>query len=225
MDLLSILIDWFPYLLSGVAATLGLVLAALGLGVLVGLPMALGQVYGSRPVRSVIGVYVWFFRGLPILVLLFLFWFGIFPAVGLGDLSAFVVGAIVLGLRGAAYQSQIFRGAIQSVGEGQMIAARSLGMSRFTAIRSVILPQAMRIALPGWSNEYPNILTDSAVCYAIGVAELLTITSRMVTQTNVMMPVYLVAAGIFIILNYGGLKVLHGLEKKVAVPGFGTGAV
>jgi len=107
-----------------------------------------------------------------------------------------------------------------------MIAARSRrGWSRFTAIRSVILPQAMRIALPGWSNEYPNILTDSAVCYAIGVAELLTITSRMVTQTNVMMPVYLVAAGIFIILNYGGLKVLHGLEKKVAVPGFGTGAV
>lgn len=225
MDLLSILIDWLPYLLSGVASTLGLVLAALGLGVLIGLPMALGQVYGSRPVRWIIGIYVWFFRGLPILVLLFLFWFGIFPAIGLGELSAFVVGAVVLGLRGAAYQSQIFRGAIQSVGEGQMIAARSLGMSRFTAIRSVILPQAMRIALPGWSNEYPNILTDSAVCYAIGVAELLTITSRMVTQTHITMPIYLAAAAIFIILNYGGLKVLHGLEKRVAVPGFGTGAV
>ncbi|MDV2482118.1 amino acid ABC transporter permease [Methanoculleus sp. Wushi-C6] len=225
MDLLPILIDWFPYLLSGVAATLGLVLVALGIGVLIGLPMALGQVYSSRPVRYIIGIYVWFFRGLPILVLLFLFWFGIFPAIGLGDLSAFVVGAVVLGLRGAAYQSQIFRGAIQSVGEGQMIAARSLGMSRFTAIHSVVLPQAMRIALPGWSNEYPNILTDSAVCYAIGVAELLTITSRMVTQTHITMPIYLAAAGIFIILNYGGLRVLHGLEKRVAVPGFGAGGM
>ena len=225
MDLLSILIDWFPYILSGVASTLGLVLVALGIGILIGLPMALGQVYGSRPMRWLIGIYVWFFRGLPILVLLFLFWFGIFPAIGLGDLSAFVVGAVVLGLRGAAYQSQIFRGAIQSVGEGQMIAARSLGMSRFTAIRSVVLPQAVRIALPGWSNEYPNILTDSAVCYAIGVAELLTITSRMVTQTHITMPIYLAAAGIFIILNYGGLKVLHGLEKRVAVPGFGAGTV
>lgn len=225
MDLLSIFIDWFPYVLTGVGATIGLVLAALGLGVLLGLPMAIGQVYGSRPVRWVIGVYVWFFRGLPILVLLFLFWFGIFPGLGLGDLSAFVVGAVVLGLRGAAYQSQIFRGAIQSIGEGQMTAARSLGMSRFTAIRSVILPQAMRIALPGWSNEYPNILTDSAVCYAIGVAELLTISTRIVTQTHVTIPIYLATAGIFIILNYGGLKVLHGLEKKVAIPGFGTGAV
>jgi len=225
MEVLSILIDWFPYALTGVGATIGLVLSALALGFALGLPMALGQVYGSRPVRSIIGVYVWFFRGLPILVLLFLFWFGIFPAIGLGSLSAFVVGAIVLGLRGAAYQSQIFRGAIQSVSEGQMIAARSLGMSRFTAIRSVILPQAIRIALPGWSNEYPNILTDSAVCYAIGVAELLTITSRIVTQTHVTMPIYLATAGIFIILNYGGLKVLHGLEKRVAIPGFGSGAV
>lgn len=225
MDVLSILIDWFPYVLTGVGATIGLVMSALALGFVLGLPMAIGQVYGSRPVRWVAGVYVWFFRGLPILVLLFLFWFGIFPALGLGDLSAFVVGAVVLGLRGAAYQSQIFRGAIQSVGEGQMIAARSLGMSRFTAIRSVILPQAIRIALPGWSNEYPNILTDSAVCYAIGVAELLTITTRIVTQTHVTMPIYLATAGLFIILNYGGLKVLHGLERRVAIPGFGSGAV
>ena len=108
MDVLSILIDWFPYLLSGVAVTLGLVFAALGLGFLLGLPMAIGQVYGSRPVRSLVGVYVWFFRGLPILVLLFLFWFGIFPGLGLGDLSAFVVGAVVLGLRGAAYQFTLF---------------------------------------------------------------------------------------------------------------------
>ena len=101
MDVLPIFIDWFPYLLSGVAVTLGL-------GFLLGLPMAIGQVYGSRPVRSLVGVYVWFFRGLPILVLLFLFWFGIFPGLGLGDLSAFVVGAVVLGLRGAAYQFTLF---------------------------------------------------------------------------------------------------------------------
>ena len=225
MDLLSILIDWSPYIVSGIAATLGLVLIALGIGALLGLPMALGQVYGSRPVRWIIGIYVWFFRGLPILVLLFLFWFGIFPGIGLGNVPAFVVGAVVLGLRGAAYQSQIFRGAIQSVSEGQMVAARSLGMSRFTAIRSVILPQAIRIALPGWSNEYPNMLTDSAVCYAIGVAELLTVTSRIVAQTYLTMPIFLAAAGIFIILNYGGLKVLHGLERKIAIPGFGSGAV
>jgi polar amino acid transport system permease protein len=221
MDVLTILIDWAPYLLAGILVTFGLVLSGLGLGVVFGLPMALGQVYGSRPVRMAIAVYVWFFRGLPILVLLFLFFFGIFPGLGL-DLSAFTVAAIVLGLRGAAYQSQIFRGAIQSISEGQMVAARSLGMTRLTAIRSVILPQAVRIALPGWSNEYPNILTDSAVCYAIGVMELLTRTSQIVSQTYVTIPIYLAAAGIYILMNYGGMKALHQIEHRIAIPGFGT---
>jgi polar amino acid transport system permease protein len=98
-------------------------------------------------------------------------------------------------------------------------------MDRLTAIRSIILPQSLRIALPGWSNEYPNILTDSAVCYAIGVAELLTRTSQIVSQTYVTMPIYLATAGIFILMNYGGMKVLHLIEKKIAIPGFGSGAM
>jgi polar amino acid transport system permease protein len=223
MDAISILIDWFPYLLSGIVITVGLVGIALIIGVAFGLPMALGQVYGSLPIRSVINVYVWFFRGLPVLVLLFLFYFGIFPGIGL-QLPAFVVGAVVLGLRGAAYQSQIFRGAIQSISEGQMTAARSLGMSRFQAIRWVILPQALRIALPGWSNEYPEILTESSICYAIGVAELLTRSSQIVSQTYVTMPIYLACAVMFILLSYAGTQVILWIEKKTAIPGFGPGS-
>ncbi len=222
VDPLTILIDWFPYLLTGIFITVGLVAVALIIGIGLGLPMALGQVYGKLPLRSVISVYVWFFRGLPVLVLLFLFYFGIFPGVGL-DLPAFVVGAVVLGLRGAAYQSQIFRGAIQSISEGQMTAARSLGMSRTQAIRSIILPQAMRIALPGWSNEYPEILTESSICYAIGVAELLTRSSQIVSQTYVTMPIYLACAVIFILLSYAGTSLIQRLEKRIAIPGFGPG--
>ncbi|MGD0534249.1 MAG: amino acid ABC transporter permease [Methanoregula sp.] len=218
--LLSILIDWLPYLLEGVVLTLGLVIAALGIGLLLGLPMALGQIYGSKPVRSIIEVYVWFFRGLPLLVLLFLFYFGVFPALGL-DIPAFLVAIVVLGLRGAAYQSQIFRGAILSISEGQMTAARSLGMTRWQAIRTVILPQAMLIALPGWSNEYPTVLTDTSICYAIGVMELLTRTSEIVSQTYLTMPIYLACACVYIALNYAGMKCLNKLENKVMVPGFG----
>lgn len=223
MEALTILVEWFPYLFSGIIVTVGLVAAALLIGVGFGLPMAIGQVYGSLPVRSCISLYVWFFRGLPVLVLLFLFYFGIFPALGL-DLPAFVVGAVVLGLRGAAYQSQIFRGAIQSVAEGQMTAARSLGMSRLQAIRHVILPQAMRIALPGWSNEYPEILTESSICYAIGVAELLTRSSQIVSQTYVTMPIYLACAVMFILLSYAGTHVILWIEKRTAIPGFGPGS-
>lgn len=225
MSLISILVDWAPYLLSGILVTLGLTAAGLGIGVLLGLPMAVGQVYSTgigaldKFLKAFIGLFVWFFRGLPILVLLFLFYFGIFPALGMGDLAPFFVGAVVLGLRGAAYQSQIFRGAILSINEGQMTAARSLGMSKLTAIKTIILPQSFRIALPGWSNEYPNILTDSAVCYAIGVAELLTRSSQISSQTYES-AIYIVCAGIFIILNYAGMKGLLVLENKVAVPGF-----
>ena len=219
MDVFSILIEWLPYLLSGVVVTLGLVAAALVIGALLGLPMAVGQVYGSKSIKMVIGLYVWFFRGLPVLLLLFMFYFTLFPLLHL-DVPAFYVGATVLGLRGAAYQSQIFRGAIQSISEGQMTAARSLGMSRLTAIRSIIIPQATRVALPGWSNEYPNILTDSAICYAIGVAELLTRTSQIVAQTYITMPIYLACALIFIILNFAGMRVICHLEKKFAIPGF-----
>jgi polar amino acid transport system permease protein len=218
--LLSILTDWLPYLLEGVVLTLGLVIAALAIGLLVGLPMALGQIYGSKPVRYIIEVYVWFFRGLPLLVLLFLFYFGVFPALGL-DTPAFVIAIVVLGMRGAAYQSQIFRGAIQSISEGQMTAARSLGMTRWQAIRTVILPQAMLIALPGWSNEYPTVLTDTSICYAIGVMELLTRTSQIVSQTYLTMPIYIACACVYIAMNYAGMKCLNMLENKVMVPGFG----
>lgn len=223
MDISAILIDWFPFLVTGIIATVGLVLSALGVGFVIGLPAAIGQVYGSRPVAFLINVYVWFFRGLPLLVLLFLFYFGIFPAIGLGDVSPFIVGAFVLGLHGGAYQAEIFRGAILSIGEGQMTAARSLGMSRTQAIRHVILPQALLIALPGWSNEYPTVLTDTSVCYAIGVAELLTRASVIVSTEYVAMPIYLACAGIYLVLNYVGMKGLHLLERRVSVPGFESG--
>jgi len=218
--LIPILIEWLPYLLQGIILTLVLVVAALGMGLAIGLPMALGQIYGSKPVRYAIEVYVWFFRGLPLLVLLFLFYFGVFPSLGL-DLPAFIIAIVVLGLRGSAYQSQIFRGAILSISEGQMTAARSLGMTRWQAIKSIILPQAMLVALPGWSNEYPTVLTDTSICYAIGVMELLTRTSQIVSQTYLTMPIYIACACVYIALNYAGMKCLNKLEEKVMVPGFG----
>jgi polar amino acid transport system permease protein len=224
MNILAIFAEWGPYLLGGIAITLGLVFSALAIGFVLGLPLSLGQVYGSRPVQALVAVYVWFFRGLPTLILLFLFYFGVFPALGL-DFPAFVVGATVLGLRGAAYQSQIFRGGIQSVAEGQMTAALSLGMTRWAAIKSILLPQALRISLPGWSNEYPELLTDSAVCYAIGVVELMTRSSQIVSQTYLTMPIYIACAMIFIALNYGGMRVIRAAEERFAIPGFGGKAV
>ena len=106
-----------------------------------------------------------------------------------------------------------------------MLAARSLGMTKWQSIRTVILPQALRLSLPGWSNEYPVLLTDSAVAYVIGVAELLTRTAQVISKTGEPMVLYLTCAVIFIILNYGGMMLIQRVEKKVRIPGFGNNEV
>lgn len=209
-----------PYLLKGSIVTLKLIGGALGLGFIIGIPMAIGQVYGNKYIAGLISFYVWFFRGIPVLVLLFLFYFGLFMFLGF-NLTALTVAILVLGFRSAAYQSQIFRGSIQSIGEGQMLAARSLGMSKIQAIWNIILPQTLRISIPGWSNEYSIILKDSAVTYAIGLIEIITRGSFIAVRTYKPMPIYLTCAAIFLILTYGGVKVLDLLENKVKIPGYG----
>lgn len=220
MNEIEILLESWPYISRGLFTTLGLVFIALAIGFVVGLPLGVVQVYGGSLTSFAVSVYVWFFRGMPNLVLLFLFYFGLFPLFGL-DLPAFFVGASVLGLRSSAYQSQIFRGALLSIDQGQMQAARSLGMSRALAIRSILLPQALRISLPAWSNEYPILLTDSSVCYAIGVMEMLTRASLQVSRTSAPTPIYLGTAIIFILMNYVGMHVLHRLERRYRIPGLG----
>lgn len=209
-----------PYILQGLLVTLGLVVGALALGFIIGIPMAIGQVYGNRFVSNLVSIYVWFFRGLPVLVLLFLFYFGLFSLFNL-NLSAFTSAVLVLGLVSAAYQSQIFRGSINSIGKGQMLAALSLGISKFDAIFNIILPQALRISIPGWSNEFSILLKDSAVTYAIGVMEVLTRAHFVATRTYQPLPIFFLSAVIFIILTYGGVKLLAVLEHRVRIPGYG----
>ena len=226
-DAVSAVLTSAPYLLEGMCVTLALVALALLIGFLCGIVLTIGQVYGPRYIKrlvDLVDIYVWFFRGLPNIVLLFLFYFALFPMTGF-DVPAFAVAVVVLGLRSAAYQSQIFRGAIESIADGQMLAARSLGMTKWQSIRTVILPQALRLSLPGWSNEYPVLLTDSAVAYVIGVAELLTRTAQVISKTGEPMVLYLTCAVIFIILNYGGMMLIQRVEKKVRIPGFGNNEV
>jgi polar amino acid transport system permease protein len=101
-----------------------------------------------------------------------------------------------------------------------MLAARSLGMSDTKAIWFVILPQALRLSIPGWSNEYCILLKDSAITYAIGVMEIMTRGNFIATTSYRPMPIYLIAAVIFIVLTYGGIFLLNMLEKKVRIPGY-----
>ncbi len=208
-----------PYMLKGSLVTIGVVVGAMGLGLSLGVPLAAGLVYGPTWLRKTIAFYVWFFRGVPLLVLLFLFYFGLFSLMGI-NFSAFSAGTIVLGLISAAYQSQIFRGAILSLPEGQLKAARALGMSDAKAIMFIILPQALRLSIPGWSNEYSIVLKDSAVTYALGVAEIMARTHFVASRTYQHLPLYIAAGIIYLLLTYIGVKGLRVLEKHVRIPGY-----
>jgi polar amino acid transport system permease protein len=211
--------DALPYLLEGSVVTLIVIAGSMALGLALGVPLAVGQVYGQPLLRRLVGLYVWFFRGIPLLVFLFLFYFGLCTALDI-NLSAFTVAIIVLGLISSAYQSQIFRGAILSLPEGQLKAARALGMSDLKAIAFIILPQALRLSIPGWSNEYSILLKDSAVTYALGVAEIMARAHFVATRTYQQLPLYLTAGVIFLILTWIGTKALRLLEEKVRIPGY-----
>lgn len=217
LESLTTVTESLGYLLGGLLVTLELVGASLLLGFIIGIILVVGQVYGPKPVRGFVAVYVWFFRGLPNLILLFLFYFVFLPT-----LPVFLIAIIVLGMRSAAYQSQIFRGVIENLSEGQTLAARSLGMTKWQTIRYIIIPQTLRLALPSWANEYPVLLTDSAVASAIGVTELLTRTGFRVAATGNAMVLYLACAVIFILLNYGGMLLIQKIEERVRIPGFGN---
>ena len=149
----------------------------------------------------------------------FLFYFGILAALQI-ELSPFIVSILVLGFISSAYQSQIIRGAILSIPEGQMKAARAIGMSDMKAIIFIVLPQAARLAIPGWTNEYTIIMKDSAVTYALGVSEILTRTRHVAERTYQHFWLYILAGLIFLILTYIGTKVLQTIEEKIAIEGY-----
>ncbi|MFO7783666.1 MAG: amino acid ABC transporter permease [Thermodesulfobacteriota bacterium] len=216
---LTAVLDALPYMLQGSLVTIGVVLGAMVLGMTLGVFLALGQVYGPGFLQRPIRLYIWFFRGVPLLVLLFLFYFGVFSMMGI-NLSAFSVAAIVLGLISGAYQSQIVRGAILSLPEGQFKAARALGMSDRRAIAHIILPQALRLSIPGWSNEYSIVLKDSAVAYALGVPEIMARSHFVATRTYEHLPLYFTAGLIFLVLTFLGTKGLRLLEERVRIPGY-----
>jgi polar amino acid transport system permease protein len=207
-----------PYILGGCVITIGSVSTALALGLVLGVPMAIGQVYGATLLRFIIGIYVWFFRGTPILVLLFLLYFGLFWPVF--ELSAFPSACIVLGLTSAAYQSQIFRGAIESLPHGQLKAAKALGMSELGGISWIIMPQAIRLALPGWSNEFSILLKDSALIYLLGASDIMARIHHVADRTTMHFTYSILAGVLYFIITLLGLKLLRRLELKIRIPGY-----
>jgi len=221
VHIFSTILEALPYILEGTLVTLLLVIGALFVGFCLGVPMAVVQAYAPKPAAMLVGFYVWFFRGVPVLLLLFLFYYGLFGLIGL-DIGTIGASCVVLGMTSAAYQSQIFRGSILSLPAGQLKAGRALGLTDMQSIRCIILPQALRLSIPGWSNEYSILLKDSAMCFALGTPEIMARTHFVASRTYEHLPLYITAGLIYFAITMAGVTLLRRLERKARIPGYNS---
>ena len=212
---LRAIVGELPFFLQGTLVAIELLLGLITLGLIVGSILAVMQVYGNKLI-SIVGVMIQrFFRGIPQIVLLLLVFYLPF------ELPPILVAIVALGLCSAAYQSQIFRGAIQSIKSGQMMAARALGMSKLRAIRYIIMPQMIRRAIGPWSNEFSSEIKDTSLAYIVGVVEILRRARYIIAYTyGHALIIYVFCALIYLILTRAGNALLYYLEGKLWVPGF-----
>lgn len=218
IEWIKFVISYFPEFFEGFLITIRITLVGLGIGMVLGLPAALAKIYGGKGVRSLAVGYIELFRGTPILVQLFIIYYGL-PSVGL-TLPRMSAAYLTLGLNSGAYQAEYFRGAIQAVSEGQMMAALSIGMSRIKAIRHIILPQALRLVIPPWSNEPVSLMKASAVVFLIAIPDLMTRAKQLIAQYYYSpISVYLVVAMFYLALVMLLTWILNNISSHIEVPG------
>ncbi len=160
---------YLPALLRAAAITIVLSCLAMALAIVLGVLVATGRVYGNGLVRAILTTYVEITRGTPVLLQLFVIYYGLSSVI---RLPAFVAALVGLGLNYAAYESEIYRGAMEAVGRGQLEAARTLGLSEFQVFRFIRGPQAFRLALAPMTNDFVALLKDSSLVSVITVVEL-----------------------------------------------------
>lgn len=210
--------EMLPSFLQGAWVTLQLTSVGLLMGIVLGLLAALGRIYGNKWVRALAVAYIELFRGTPALVQLFLVYYGL-PGLGI-TLSRMLSAYLALGLNSGAYQAEYLRGAIQAVGEGQMIAGRAIGMSRWQTIRHIILPQALRIVIPAWGNEPISLLKSTAVAFLIAVPDLMTKAKAIAAQNYDPIGTYLAVALVYLAMVFVISEGMKWLERATVIPGF-----
>ena len=193
---------------------------SLAFGFILGLILALGKVYGKTIISGICAGYIEIIRGTPLLVQLFIIYFGL-PKVGV-SLEPLTAALIGLSLNSGAYQAEYLRGSIQSIESGQMIAARSLGMTKLKAIGNIILPQALRVSIFAWSNELIYLLKYTSIVYIIQVRELTFEGKFIAAHTFRYLEIFAIIAIIYLILTIIFTEVIDRIEKKISIPGIGT---
>ena len=204
------------FLLFGEAAWYTVQITALGvlLGLVIGLIVALGRLSNNKTISTFSRAYIFLIRGTPLLVQLFIVYYGLTSIVTIAPIPSAV---IALGVHNGAYIAEIFRGSIQSIHYGQMEAARSLGMTRSKAMRRIILPQAFKRAVPSLGNQLIIALKDSSLASTIAVPELMLRGRQMGSSTFMYMEMFIIV-GIWYLLMTSVLSyAIHRIETRLKV--------
>jgi cystine transport system permease protein len=207
-ELLDLLSASAPAMLRGAGLTLLLAVSAMVGGLALGLPTALMRVAPWAPLRWPAALYVSAFRGTPLLVQLFVVYYGL-PSIGI-EFTPVTAGVLTLSLNAGAYLSESLRGAILAVAQGQWRAAYSLGLGWAPTLRHVVLPQALRVAVPSMSNTLISLIKDTSLVSVITMTELMLVTKELISVTFRPLPLYVAAAIIYWMLSL----FFEGLQRR-----------
>jgi polar amino acid transport system permease protein len=220
----EVILKYLPQLSQGAILTLELVAIAVIAGLILAIPMGIARASRHWYVRALPYGYIFFFRGTPLLVQLFLVYYGLaqFDAVRKGPLwpylrDPFWCAVITMTMHTAAYIAEILRGAIQAVPPGEIEAARALGMSRFQALVYIILPRAARIGLPAYSNEVILMIKASALASTVTLLELTGMARTIIARTYLPVEIFFAAGLFYLLIAYVLVRAFRLLERKLRV--------
>jgi polar amino acid transport system permease protein len=210
--------QYYPWILQGLLLTVEITLFGVFLGLGIGTLLAIGDIYGGKTAKGVIAVYVEFFRGSPLFVQLFLAEYTV-PAITHIPIDPYVTAFLVFGLNSAGYQKGYIKGAMQTIFEEQMAAGLSTGMSRAQTLRHVIIPQALRILIPSWTNEFCSLTKSTSTVAYVGLFDLVGAGRAIIGITYNVLPVWIIIAIIYLIWITGITKLLDIVYEKKKIPG------
>ena len=220
----EVIIKWLPKLVEGAQLTLELVAIAVIVGLLMAIPLGMARASRHWYVRVLPFSYIFFFRGTPLLLQLFLVYYGLaqFDAVRQGPLWPYLrdpywCALIAMTMHTAAYIAEIIRGAIQAVPPGEIEAARSLGMSRRQTMWHIILPRAARIGLPAYSNEVILMLKASSLASTITLLELTGMARTIIARTYLPVEIFFAAGLFYLVMTFILVQVFRWLERILRV--------
>jgi polar amino acid transport system permease protein len=206
------------WLIQGVILTVEITLFGVMLGLGLGTLLAIGDIYGKKPLKAAIAVYVEIFRGSPLFIQLFLAAYTVPTVLNIRVDHAFMA-FLVFGLNSAGYQKGYVKGAIETILGDQMQAGVSVGMSRIQTLRHVILPQAYRIVIPSWTNEFCSLTKSTSALGYLGFMDLTGAGIAIKGSTYEILPVWLVIAAIYFVWITSFSKLMDVVYEKKKIPG------